>query len=486
MRRPRLPTLAVFAVLLLTYGYFIRTARDENSNSRLGLIFAVAREGRLTIDSFHQHPWLHTIDKAYHGGHYYSDKAPGTAVLGVLAYAPVYHAARALGSETDTWSAFSRTKYFLTVIVAGIPSALAGAMVFAFLFRITGDTWQSYLATIGIALGTMVLPFSTLLFGHTLAAACLLAAFLMAVGWRRSSQPAGARYFAALGFLLGFAILTEYTAALGAVPVLLYLFASGAVEPRRHLSRASGLALLLGFAIPLALYSAYSMACFGSPFTTGYIHEADEAFRATHAVGVVGVSRPRLDVLYYLTLHPIRGIFLQSPVLLASVAGLAVMAMRREWRAEALLVSLIVAAFFLMNAGFGWWWAGWTFGPRLLIPMLWLLALPLAFVSPRLMTVLSSLIAMALVQMMVATAGNPLVSDAAAIQIDQAGIQSMLGPSPIYDQCRPMLMRGEYADNLGRRAGLQNAASLLPLAAAWLVTTVLASRSEHTSRPLSL
>ena len=138
MSRPRLPTLALFAVLLLTYGYFIRTARDENSNSRLGLIFAVAREGRLTIDSFHQHPWLHTIDKAYHGGHYYSDKAPGTAVPGVLAYAPVYHAARALGLDTDTWSAFSRTKYFLTVIVAGIPSALAGAMVFAFLFRITG------------------------------------------------------------------------------------------------------------------------------------------------------------------------------------------------------------------------------------------------------------------------------------------------------------------------------------------------------------
>ena len=127
MSRPRLPTLAVFAVLLLTYGYFIRSARDENSNSRLGLIFAVAREGRLTIDSFHQHPWLHTIDKAYHGGHYYSDKAPGTAVLGVLAYAPVYHAARALGLDTDTWSAFSRTKYFFTAIQidrAGIQSIL--------------------------------------------------------------------------------------------------------------------------------------------------------------------------------------------------------------------------------------------------------------------------------------------------------------------------------------------------------------------------
>lgn len=478
MSRPRLPTLAVFAVLLLTYGYFIRTARDENSNSRLGLIFAVAREGRLTIDSFHQHRWLHTIDKAYHGGHYYSDKAPGTAVLGVLAYAPVYHAARALGLDTDTWSAFSRTKYFLTVIVAGIPSALAGAMLYAFLFRTTGDTWRSYLATISIAVGTMVLPFSTLLFGHTLAAACLLVAFLMAVGWRRSDQPNRVHYFAALGLLLGLAILTEYTAALAAVPVLLYLFVSGAIGPRRRLARSSIAAVLVGFAVPLALYAAYSIACFGSPFTTGYIHEADEAFRATHAVGVVGVSRPRLDVLYYLTFHPIRGIFLLSPVLLVSLAGLAAMASRREWRAEALLVAVIVAAFFLMNAGFGWWWAGWSFGPRLLIPMLWLLALPLVFVSPRLVPVLSILIAASVVQMVVATAGNPLVSDAAAMQIDRAGIQSIFGPSPIYDQCLSMLKRDEYTDNLGYRIGLVNAASLLPLIAAWIVTTVVAGRSD--------
>jgi hypothetical protein len=117
---------------------------------------------------------------------------------------------------------------------------------------------------------------------------------------------------------------------------------------------------------------------------------------------------------------------------------------------------VIVAAFFLMNAGFGWWWAGWSFGPRLLIPMLWLLALPLVLVSPRLEPVLSTLFAASVVQMMVATAANPLVSDAAAMQIDRA------------------------------RAGLVNAASLLPLIAAWIVTTVVAERaSSATLRPAS-
>jgi 4-amino-4-deoxy-L-arabinose transferase-like glycosyltransferase len=478
-----LPALAVFAVLLLTYGYFIRTARDENSNSRLSLIFAVTREGRLTIDSFHQDPWLHTIDKAYYGGHYYSDKAPGTAVLGVLAYAPIYHGARALGIDTDSWSMFSRTKYLITVIVAGLPSALAGTILYVFLIRITGDGWRSYLATIAVALGTMVLPFSTLLFGHALAAGCLIVAFLMAASWRRSTRPARKVYFAGLGFLLGFAILTEFTAALGAVPILLYVFVSRAGDPRRHLSASSAAALATGFAIPLALYITYSLACFGSPLSTGYTYEADAAFRATHAVGVVGVSRPRLEVLYYLTFHPIRGIFLQSPILLVSLAGLYDMAKHREWRLEALVVGAIVAAFFSLNAGFGWWWAGWTFGPRLLIPMLWFLALPLVFVSPRLMPVLSILILVSTIQMLIPVAGNPLVSDAAAVNINRFGIHRVTGPSPIYQQCLPILQRGEYTDNLGRRAGLQHAASLLPLVAAWVAVTVIARRSPRRFEP---
>jgi hypothetical protein len=331
----------------------------------------------------------------------------------------------------------------------------------------------------------MVLPFSTLLFGHTLAAACLIGGFLMAATWRQSNRPRGAGYFTCIGLLLGFAVLTEYTSILGAVPVLLYVFASRVVRPRRPLSGASAVALLTGFAVPLAVYAAYSIACFGSPLSIGYTYEADEAFRATHAVGVVGVSRPRLDVLYYLTFHPIRGIFLQSPILVASVAALYGMAKQREWRLEAAVVGVTVAAFFLMNAGFGWWWAGWTFGPRLLIPMLWFLSLPLVFVSRRVATLLSILILVSTIQMLIPAAGNPLVSDAAAFNINRFGIQWMTGPSPIYDQCLPLLQRGEYTDNLAQRFGLQGGASLLPLVAAWMAVIVIARRSAPTSRPPS-
>ena len=68
--------------LALSYGYFDGGGADGNQNSRLGLVYAVVDEGRLAIDSYHDTPGTWTIDKSLHEGHYYSEKALGTAVLG--------------------------------------------------------------------------------------------------------------------------------------------------------------------------------------------------------------------------------------------------------------------------------------------------------------------------------------------------------------------------------------------------------------------
>jgi hypothetical protein len=351
-----------------------------------------------------------------------------------------------------------------------------GAATYLFLRRVTRDGWRSYLATIAVAIGTMILPFSTLFFGHTLAAAALFVAFLMAVRWRHSDARSRPWYFCRLGAALGFAVVTEYPAVLAAVPIFLYALVPRRSEPGKHLPAASIAALLAGGVLPLTLYLAYNTICFGGPFSVGYAHEATAVFRETHATGVLGMKFPRPEVLYYLTLHPIRGLFLQSPVLLASIAGLYLMARSAEWRLEALLVSLIVVAFLLMNAAFAWWWGGWTFGPRHLIPTLWFLAVPLVFLPRRLSPTIAFLVVLSAVQMGIATASNPLVPDLAAKQIDQHGIASVFSPSPIFDQCLPMLGRQEYANNLGRLVGLPGAASLLPLVAAWIGVTALVRR----------
>src|SRR5690349_9935813 len=93
MARPVAPgrrhLVRVFLVSFLIYAYFMPRWADWNIDSRLDLVHAVVDDHSLQIDRYHWNTW----DKAVYKGHYYSDKAPGTAFLGVVVYG-VYAAAR--------------------------------------------------------------------------------------------------------------------------------------------------------------------------------------------------------------------------------------------------------------------------------------------------------------------------------------------------------------------------------------------------------
>jgi hypothetical protein len=68
----------------------VLTAQDT---SRLALTQSIARRGAVDIDPY----WKLTIDRAFAHGHWYSDKAPGMAVLSL----PVYGAIEAVRRDFD-------------------------------------------------------------------------------------------------------------------------------------------------------------------------------------------------------------------------------------------------------------------------------------------------------------------------------------------------------------------------------------------------
>src|SRR6478752_2972139 len=123
--------------LLLCYGFFLQQPA-WNEYSRYDLIRALVEEGTVQIDSFEEN----TGDKAFKDGHYYSDKAPGTAILGV----PVYAAA-------------------LAFAISGVPTALLVVLLVRFLIPYAGEPWA---LTMGVALGlgSILFPFATMFFGH--------------------------------------------------------------------------------------------------------------------------------------------------------------------------------------------------------------------------------------------------------------------------------------------------------------------------------
>lgn len=77
----------VFCLLAFVFGYFYQDA-GWNGNSRIALSLAVVRESRLNIDSYQGNEalGLATGDRAFFNGHYYTDKAIGSSIVGGARY----------------------------------------------------------------------------------------------------------------------------------------------------------------------------------------------------------------------------------------------------------------------------------------------------------------------------------------------------------------------------------------------------------------
>lgn len=457
----RRSAMGLGALLAFAYGYFVYTGENFNINSRMGLTYALVEEGRLTIDSYHARPGTVTDDKAFFQGHYYTDKAIGASLLGAVVYAPLRRLLKALGLVLRPY----HRAYLINLFVTALPSALAGCLMWGISTSLSSDRRRGLGAALAIALGTMLWPFSTVLFGHALAAALLFSAFAVILRMRLTPSARGAAGHLLLGTLLGWALITEYTAALAAAALIVYyLWVTWGPRPWQRV--AGWLPLVLGVAAPVGLQLLNNSLSFGSPWANAYHYFSRPDIQQGMNQAVVGVGWPRLNVLYYLTVHPVRGIFAQSPVLIAAVAGYGWLLRDPRWRAEGWLSLFLLTAFLLMNAGFVWWTGGASFGPRYLIPMLPFLCLPLAAWPKRYFPVVPALAAVSVMQMLIVTAANPLIWNKTIRDFERSlGVAALpwQGFSPIYDHALSALRAGYFEPNLGTYLGLTHWASLLPL-----------------------
>jgi hypothetical protein len=138
--------------------------------------------------------------------------------------------------------------------------------------------------------------------------------------------------------------------------------------------------LLAGGILPVAGVAAYYYSLSGE-FSLPYAFESTARFREGMSAGFMGITRPKLSVLYYITVHPYRGLFFFSPVLLLFFVGTPlVLRLRRPLRVDLLCAYLVLVAYLLFNSSYYMWWGGWSLGPRHLIPALAFLFLPIAVV----------------------------------------------------------------------------------------------------------
>jgi hypothetical protein len=373
--------LLLFATLFAAGGYFRHMVEYDNSSSRFYLLSAIVDHGTFQIDAYHEL----TIDKSFHDGHYYSNKAFGSPFVAV----PVYWALRSLPATRGDEPLTVLQRQVVNMATSSACFAGAGVLLFLLVLHLGGDPRSALLTVFAYGFGTIAWVHATMFSGHIMAAGFCFLAFALLRWLRVQNDPAsglqagadGRRLQTLLALVAGLAAgvgaLCDYTAMYIALVLAAYAL-------RMKIPPAHKAAFGLGGALCVSQLMMYNWTNFGSPFSLSYGHMTREEFAVGAAQGVLGVGLPSPAVLLQLLFSPSRGLLFLMPVLLFAVAGLVTLwKSRPDLRLEWWVVVATSVGFLLINAGFYGWHGGWAHGPRYLVPMLPFLVLPMAFAPLR-------------------------------------------------------------------------------------------------------
>lgn len=335
--------------------------------------------------------WRHTTgDRAVYHHHFYSDKAPGLAMLDV----GVYRVARVVKlTHGDGYG----TLHLMVLAGCGLPLLIL--LLLAYRQVEAAEPGRGAVTAVMLGLGTILFPFSTLLFSHVLSACLGFGAYLLLRRERdrRAEHGDGWWLIAGAGALGGYAIGTEYP--LGLLVALLGLFAMWRPRSRVLLGGAAfGAGALVGL-LPLF---AYDWWAFGSPLHLSY------QYVSANSSGVLGLGAPSLKRAVML-LTADRGLFVVTPLLAAGIGGIVIL-WREGRRLDALVPAVVGLAYLVYNAGYYLPFGGSVPGPRFLITALPFFALPLAAAYRRAPLATLSLAAVSAATMVVATVTLPILS----------------------------------------------------------------------------
>jgi len=461
----RMDSFFLALILLGCYAYFFPRWADPNQNSRLDMVVAVVEDGTFAID-----PYVgNTVDYARVGEHYYSDKPPGVAFLGIPVYAalkvvldtPIVNRLVERLAASESFQAtlreggsgvyaakvrFALAQVALALCISTLAAVILGVLLYRVLLSMKIERGPALMAALGVGLLSPVFAYSNAFYGHILSAALLFGAFSLI----RGERPEGVGNLVGVGILLGYAVITEYPVILIAGVLAVYLV--WRLVQRRAWPR------LIWAALPALLIGgglmAYNQAVFGGPFRLGYGYS--ELWETQHQTGFMSLTMPHPDALWGITFSPFRGLFFLSPLLLFSLPGFAFWWQSRRYRAEWWVSLASVGLMFLFNASSIMWWGGFAVGPRYILPGLPFLALALGYgLSAGWERRWARWLAVALgLWSFVATWGLTLAGQAFPSDVIR---------NPLIDYALPNWQAGNIARNAGTMLGLRGAISLLPL-----------------------
>jgi len=419
-RADRRIAVGLFIVAFGTFAWFFGGG-GWNQNAHFDLTRALVERQTLHIDGYRVNTgdisWNRDRRGEYHA---YSNKPPGLPFLAALPYAAMHAIERRMtGVSLDSWGVMTLNVWLLTLITCAIPGALIAVLVYTYTRRANAPPSRALFAALTIAFGTIVFPFATVFYSPVPAALFLLLAFV----WRRE-RPLLA------GAAAGIATTCFYMCAFGALVIVIDLLMDcGSVAAAfKSGGKAAAVHKFIAGGIPFAiLLGAYHTLCFGAPWRTSL--EVASSF--TEKGLFLGLFRtgPTREALWGLTFSEYRGLFFVSPVLLLAFLGLPRMPKR-----ERVMIVAIALLFLLAVASFNGWEGGFAFGPRHILPMIPLLAIPLAFLRGRVLLAIG-------VVLLVVSASMQFIAAAVDVQ-PNAAIRY-----PVRDYLLPTFLKGNVSVN---------------------------------------
>jgi len=461
--RMHLSEIVILLTLLVCYGYFFPRWADWNPNSRMDLTLALVEQGTFAIDDYYEN----TGDYAVYGGHVYTDKAPGTSFLGMPAYAvfrslahiPIVDRLMTRLSATAAFQAtlreggtgllkekvyFAAALYLTTFFTVSLPSALLGVLLYRFLGRLGLSARLRGGLVLAYGLGTIAFLYSTVFYGHQIAAVLLFTTFYLLYKLRHGEL--GTHVLWGVGALVGLTVLTEFPALVATGCLVLY--AAWFLPRKRDLLR-----LLLG-GLPFALLLGYyNNTCFGSPLASSYRYLG--RFPEISNTGFLGFSAPRWEAFWGITFSPYRGLFPLSPFLLLAVPGLWYFFRDKKWRGEFILLGgTALAQLFLISCWYDWR-GGYAIGPRNLLLILPYLTVVVGFCLRawgRHSWGQAVFALLAFLSFVLVWGASTAGQDFPPVEVR----------NPLVDFLWPKFRAGDIARNLGMAVGLSSWYSLLP------------------------
>ena len=286
----------------------------------------------------------HAVDVARAGGDAVTRYGMGPS----LARVPVTALA---GSFEDSFGPGSSQTLFVleqilfVLLAAGAAGALARAL--------GADAAGTRHAILATALASPLWAYVSADWSEPLQTACVGGAFACGALAGRPGARRQDALTAGAGALAGFALLSKSVF----VVLLPLVLAVVVLEAPRGKRGSRSLAFLAGAAPFAALWLAFEIVRFSRPFAS----YAGERF-----------SHPVFDGLWRLTVGPNKGLFLYFPLALLAIRGLPRLARERR----SLALALAGFSLFLLVTTAAWWsWDGTSgWGPRLLVPLVPVLA----------------------------------------------------------------------------------------------------------------